>query len=449
MGLVRRTGCFVKRNRATAVTAVAALVLFFVSAPPASASLVQDRLPNGVRVVVESGSWNRIVSVSVLADAGSKYDPPELPGLARVTNELLGYSTAAMSYADVCRVSGCAWIDFGTSTTEDLAEVHVSAVDEHLEQALDLVAAAVTEPSFTAEDLATVQVSIQKQLEHALDDPFERSFVKLNELLFEGHPYGSPVNGTLEGIERITPSDVRRFHDERYTGRGVVVSVVGDVDPDEIIEMVAERFGGLPYGRPPGEPTYPVERTGTSEFELFKDVENGRVLLGFLAPAADDPDHAAVRVLTEVLGGGTGSRLHTRLASDGEHAADAVGAFYPLRLEQGRIVAYATPVRAERTLDLMTEVVEALRNEPVSSSELKRASNRIVGHYVMRGQRNLERARRHAWDELSGLGGGAHDRLIRSIEEVDADDVLDAAQRYLVDPVIVVLKPGRPGRGGI
>jgi zinc protease len=413
----------------------------------ASAGLVRERLPNGVRVVIEPAPWNSIVAVSVLVDAGSKYDPPELSGLARVTNDLLAYTTRTRSGDEVCRIAGCDWIDFGTTLTEDMAEVYASAVDHHFEEALDLVAGAVTEPSFTEADLATVQVAAQTGIERALDDPFERTYLKLNELLFEGHPYSRPVGGTLDGVPRITRSDVVSFHAERYVGGAVVVSVSGNVDAGRVIELIEERFGELPSGTPPPLADEPVVRDETVAFDLFKDVPSGRVLIGYAAPAAGDPDYAGCRVLSEVLGGGPGSRLATEL-SDEAGVAEVTGAFYPLRLEQGRLVAYATPRQVEPAVGLMNRVIEELREAPVEDREIERARNRIAGLYAMRGQRNIERARRHAWDELSGLGVGAHDRLVDAVLAVDADDVRDAAERYLVNPVIVILRPGRSGRDG-
>ncbi len=430
------------------VRAFTGAFLVLALAVTASAEVMVDRLPNGVRVVVEPGPWNRIVSISVLANAGSKHDPPALRGLARVTNDLLAYSTATRTSDEVCRIAACEWIDFGTSITEDMAEVYASATAERFEDALDLVSSAVTEPSFTGEDVAAVQVATQREIERALDDPFERSYARLNELLFDGHPYAFPVRGTLEGVERITRSDVVAFHGERYVGHGVVVSIVGNVDPKEAVRLVRERFAGLPAGVPPPEITYPIERDQARTVELYKDVESGRVQIGYLAPPADDPDYPAVRVLAEVLGGGPASRLYSQLSPEGTGVAEVVGAFYTLRLEQGRLVAYATPTQIDLCVRLMKQVIEELLTEPVGADELERARNRIAGHFEMRGQRNLERARRHAWNELSGLGGDAHRRLVEAVLEVDVDDVRTVAERYLVDPVIIILRPGRSGRAG-
>jgi len=424
-----------------------AVLLLAVLTVTASADIVRERLSNGVRVVVEPSPWNRIISVSVLVDAGSKHDPSDARGLAKVTNSLLGYTTASRSSEEVCRIAACEWVDFGTTVTEDFSEVYAASVDEHFVEALDLVAGAVIEPSFTREDLAAVQVATQREIERGLDDPFERSYMKLNELLFDGHPYAFPVMGTLDGVARIAREDVVRFHGERYTGGAIAVSIVGNVDPEEAIELVRERFQGLPSGAPDGRIAQ-VEREDATASDLFKDVETGRVQFGYLAPAAGDPDYAPVRVLTEILGGGSGSRLSAALTADGADVADIVGAFYPLRTEQGRLVIYATPKQIDLAVSLIGDEVEELRTEPVAESELQRARQRIAGLFRMKGQRNLDRARRYAWDELSGLGPGAHDRLVEAVEAVGVDDVLKAARRYLVNPAVVVLRPGRSGRDG-
>jgi predicted Zn-dependent peptidase len=437
-----------RRTRSGRSETLLAVVLTVAIAATACAGVVQDRLPNGVRVIVQPSPWNRVVSVSVLIDAGSKYDPEGLKGLARVTNDLLGYTTAFRTRDEVCRIAGCEWIDFGTTLTEDMAEVHASAIDVHFEEALDLVAGAVTEPAFTEADLAAVQVATQKEIERALDDPFERTYARLNELLFEDHPYAYPARGTLDGVARITREDVVSFHRDRYVGGAVVVAVVGDVDPEAVFEIVGERFEDLPPGVAPAVTFDDPEREETTAFDLFKDVREGRVQIGCVAPAADDPDYPAVRVLTEVLGGGAGSRLSSTLSTDGADVADVVGAFYPLRLEKSRLVAYATPKQTDAAVRLMSEEIERLRSGPVAPEEVERARDRIAGLYAIRGQRNIERARRIAWGELSGLGVDAHERLIEAVSDVDAEDVRDAAERYLENPAIVILRPGKSQQSG-
>lgn len=435
-------------SRRVAWTSSLALVLVAALAATASGAVVRDRLPNGIRVVVEPSSWNRVVSVSVLVDAGSRYDPPGRRGLASITNDLLEYSTASRSTEEICALARCDWIDFGTTITEDFAEVYAVVVDDRFGDAIALVAEAVSEPAFAGAELAKLQVAALREVDSALDDPFERTYAKLNELLFRGHPYAFPVRGTGDGIARITRSDVSAFHAERYVGGAIVVSIVGNVDADEALEAVREHFGGIPAAAPPAGDFAEVTRTATEAFELFKDVEQGRVQIGFLAPPSDSPDYAAVRVLSEVLGGGSGSRLYAALSGEGAGVADVVGAFYPLRIEAGRLVIYATVSSVDAAVAMMSAEVERLRAEPLDEQELDRAKNRIAGQYAIRAQRNIERARRLAWDELSGMGPGAHDRLVAAVRNVRAEEVRAAAERYLVEPTLVILRPGRTGKGG-
>lgn len=427
------------------------LVCLLVSALSASAGTDAQvhRADNDLTIVVSPNTWNRIVAVSVLVDAGSKYDPPGRRGLARLTNELLVYGTRDMSGSELSEVIDASGVQLGTRTTEDYAEIYVTALDSQFDLALKVLADVVQRPTFDKDAVLLAQRLAREELERELDDPFARTYMKLNEVLARGHPYASPVIGTREGIDAITRKDVALFHAERYSASGTVVAAVGNVLADEAVKRIADLFSEYPKSDRRGVRFPSLERAESATFEFHKAAPQGYLQLGFLAPALGAKDYAAVRVLGAVLGDGAASRLYTSLGVDGAGLSEVVGAFYPGRKEAGRMVVYAATNQVDLTLDILEREIEKLRVERVSDEELGRAQSRLMARRVLAEQRNLERARRLARDVLLGLGVGFGDAHVRDIKRVDADDVLRVAQEYLTSPVKVLLRPGSRGKKGI
>jgi zinc protease len=454
-GTIRRAGGPAGARGRAALRASAALLGVLSSAclvtPVAGApgDVREDRLPNGLTVLTMPNAWNRIVAVSILVDAGSKYDPAGTKGLAKITNDLLVRGTSNMAEQGIAEIIDASGIQLGTSTTEDFAEVHVTAIDSQWQLALRILADVLTNPSFDTKGFLDVQRRALAALSGDAEDALRRSNARANELLFGEHPYAFPVIGTAAGIERVTRGDVARFYAGRYRASDTVIAIVGNFARDDALKLAKELFSKYPSGRPP-EASFPVpESREPSACESYKDVPTGHVQVAYLAPRAGSDDYAAARVLAAILGDGAASRLYSELVGEGDGIAEAAGSLYPLRVEQGSIVLYATAVDVDRALKIINREVERLKTEPVTTEELERARNRLAGRVAALGQRNVEQAARLAWNQLSGLGPGYTDAYLKALKRVDGVDVRQAAARYLVNPVTVVVRPGRPSRTGI
>jgi len=448
-GIRRGAGARSTLSAFFAALIVSSLACVAASAPAAPRDLREDRLPNGLTVLTMPNTWNRIVAVSVLIDAGSKYDPAGARGLAKITNDLLVRGTANMTEQSIAELVDASGIELGTLTTEDFAQVYVTAIDSQWQLALRILADVLVNPSFDNEKLLGVQKEALAALSWDTEDALKRSSAKANELLFGAHPYAFPVFGTADGIERVTRDGVTRFYGERYRASDTVVVVVGNFSRDEALKLVTELFSQYPSGRPPETSVPAVERREPGISESYKDVPTGHVQVAFLAPPPGSDDYAAARVLAAVLGDGAASRLYAELVGDGGGIAEAAGSLYPLRVEHGSIVLYASAVDVDRALKTINREVERLKTEPVTAEELGRARNRLAGRIAALGQRNVEQAVRLAWNQLSGLGPGYTDAYLRSLAGVDRDDVRRVAVEYLVSPATVVVRPGRPSRTGI
>jgi predicted Zn-dependent peptidase len=231
--------------------------------------------------------------------------------------------------------------------------------------------------------------------------PYGSWYEKLQGHLYpEDHPYHHVTIGSMEDLDAASIEDVSDFFRTYYAPNNAVLSVVGDVDPDDIRRWAERYFGGIPANPaipPLGDlslpPTLGAERRET----VFDRVPLPRVYVGFRAPAYGDPRLDALDIASQVLAGGKGSRLHKRLVRQERIAQDV--ALVALGFVGGASICagWATVrpgVSVERVEAALHEELETLARERISDDELARARALIETEELAGLSRVEERADR-------------------------------------------------------
>jgi predicted Zn-dependent peptidase len=170
--------------------------------------------------------------------------------------------------------------------------------------------------------------------------------------------------------------------------------------------------------------------------------QQAQILVGGVAPAMGQPDHAAVKVLSTVLGGGMAGRLFAELR-DKRGLAYAATAYYDPAREPGALVLYlgTAPENAARAEEALRREVERIRTEPVGAEELRRAKGYLLGRYTMDRRTNERQAWYLAFYDVQGVGQAFPERYRRAVEAVTAADVQRVARQVLGAPTTLVLRP--------
>ncbi len=307
----------------------------------------------------------------------------------------------------------------------------------------------LSHPAFSETRLLRVQERILDGIEADKDDSSARNYQQLYEHLFEGHPYGRPVAGTAKTVERIDRQHVQKFYASHYRGESTVISIVGDFPEKEALGSLEKLLADYPSGRAP-RPDIPEVKLGhkLESDELFMDVEQPRLSLGFLTPSSPHRDYAALRVLTAILGGSGGARLDRALGSEGANLAESVDAFCFCAQDVSAIVITAATSDVDAALDVIMDEVERLRSEPGSEDELRAARNRVSGGVAVRSQTNLTRALRLSLDYLSTGRVDALETYLEQVNRVSREDILRVSREYLVYPAVAAVRPGSSARSG-
>jgi predicted Zn-dependent peptidase len=209
---------------------------------------------------------------------------------------------------------------------------------------------------------------------------------------FQEHPYGTPVVGFMEDIQRLTRAEVKSYFRRFYAPNNAVVAIAGDVDPGQILEWAREYFEPIPRGDDP--PPVLVEeprQTAERRVEVRYDAEPA-LRIGWKVPPSQSEDGPALYMLTSLLTGGRSSRLYRRLVLEDRIATGVLSSIEPGQLFPGLFTVQASPLHPHSSLELEAAIydeLEELRLNGPHERELQRVRNQLEASEVRRLRSNF------------------------------------------------------------
>jgi zinc protease len=424
-----------------------AVLLLLLAGPAQAAGPLAHReiLPNGAVLLVTERPAIPIVVVRVGVPAGAVHDPVDAPGVANLTAALLTRGTARRSGPELDRAIEFVGGRLEAGAGSDGATVSLSVLKKDLGLGLDLLAEALLQPAFPAEELARKVADIQGALRRSEQSPETVAARELGRLIFPGHPYGRPAAGTIESVGRLTREQVTAFYRRHYRPDGANIVAVGDVTVAEIRRELLQRLAGWTT---PAAPVPPVPRPPlvgpAEERKIARDLTQTTVLLGRPAIRQDDPDYFPLAVASYVLGGGSASRLYTRVREERGLAYAVYSSLAPGRYGASYLVSLQTRTDGvEEAVRLARAEMARLGREPLAPRELAVAKSYLIGSFPLRLDTAGKLARFLGAVEESGLGLDYPERYKEQIGRVTAADVQRVAAKYLDPATFSEVQVGR------
>lgn len=412
------------------------------------------RLSNGLTLLCRANDASDIVSVVALVRAGLPDEREEQAGLAALTAECLVRGTTTRAgpafEAAVRRAGGNLTVTPGY----DFTEVAVVTSRVQFEAALKLVADVLAHPRFEGEEVRQVRQMLRERAAR-LDREFSSaSYQALTAQLYPRSPYGRPLYGYADTLERLTENDVRRFWEQTYVQNRMTVAVVGNVDARRALVLAGKAFEDLPFRADATTPRPTIEPLARTRVEVLQRPGGAAQLTaGFLLPGATRENYPVMALLSTVLGGGKQARLFANIRGK-QGIGYELGTFYEPLIYQSHLVAYVvTPqFRARRgreegesLLDRVRELflaeLRALASGPITDAELARARAFLIGRQALRQERSRDQAKWLAWNEAMGLGRDWDDRFAARVQAITKEQVQEAAKRLSGNYALVVTVP--------
>ena len=432
-------------RRLPALLVVLALLLA-ASAGAAKPIAHREVLPNGIVLLVAERPAIPIVVVRTFAHAGAVLDPPDRAGLANLTGALLTRGTAKHSGPELDSAIEFVGGSLSAGAARDGLTASLSVLKKDVGLGLDLLAEVLLTPTFPDDELKRKAAQIQAAIKRSEEDPGTVAGRALAKLVFPSHPYGVPVEGTVESVGKLTRDDVVRFHRGYVRPDTTIIAVVGAVTVDEARREIVARFGGWKAPAEPPPTVSSVTPGATPQTQVIeKELTQATILLGRQAIRQTDPDYFPLTVGSYVLGGGSASRLYSRVREEGGLAYAVYSYANPARYGASFIVSAQTrTAEVPKVVEIMREELVRMTREPVTERELKLAKDYLIGSFPLRLDTTSKVADFIVAVEEQGLGLDYADRYKERVAKVTAADVQRVAAKYFAPDTFNRVVVGAP-----
>jgi len=409
----------------------------YLGATPFGQGIRLDRfsLPNGLMVLIEVDASAPVVSLQTWMRVGSRFEKPGKTGISHLFEHLMFGETEEHAHGAFDRMLEEAGGDTNAATFLDWTYYHQNLPRDAVPLGLRLEAVRLHKLVLREQQVASEKEVVANERRQRVDDDVDGA---VSEILYreayKEHAYGIPTIGWMEDIQGFTPEDCLDFYRTYYAPNNATLVLVGDVDLESILGVIADQFGPLLRSEIPPEDVHPEPpQVEERRVVVEKPTMTDRLAIGFKGPSLGDFDHAPLVILNEILFGGRSSRLHRRLVKELELATEVrgwVGTFRDPSLYDIGLVAREGVTSAQLEV-IFDEEIEKVRATPVTVEELDRAKSRLELATLQSLEAVSGRAETIGFYETVLGEPGALFTKLDAYRRVSVSDALRVARRFL------------------
>ena len=404
-------------------------------------------LDNQLRVLTSTMPHSMSVSMTISVGAGSRYEPDELAGLSHFLEHLPFKGTESWPTARHVSeaIEGVGGV-MNASTDRELTVFWCKVARLHFRRAFAVLLDMVLNPLLDPQEMEKEREVIQEELRMTYDYPTNRVDLLIDEIMWPEQAMGRDVGGTPDSVNAISVNDVREYMEHQYNPANVVITVVGNVDHNEVVELIAEATKNWKPGEAlDWEPVTENDAGSMARVEQ-KRSDQAHICLGLPGISLTDPDRHAFAILNGILGDGMSSRLFLNLRENQGLAYDVSSSLSHFR-DCGSMVIYCgvEPKKTREAVQAVMGELAGMRRE-VPLPELNKAKEFAKGHLLLRMEDTRSVAAWLGTQELLLGRIATVDDIVQKIDDVTADDVTRVAER-LINPDKLRLAVVGPRRG--
>ena len=354
-------------------------------------------LPNGLRVILSEDHSTPIAHVAVWYHVGSKNERPGRTGFAHLFEHMMFKGSQNVDPDSHTSLIAGVGGRSNAYTTEDETVFWQTVPANYLPIVLWLEADRMATLRIDEEAFKREREVVKEERRMRIEN---QPYGRLNEIIFDHafttHPYKHPTIGSMKDLEAASVEDVREFHKTFYVPANATVTIVGDFDSAQTVQLVNQYFARVPRGAGPVPRNIPKEPEQKQEKRavVSESWPLPAVVVGYHVTYDGHPDAYPLHVAGKILSDGNSSRIPRELMYNKRLALTAFGSsnitedpnlFYAVAvLQPGR-----TAAEAEKAL---IEEFEKLKREPINANELQRAKNQWARDYILSRESNQDKA---------------------------------------------------------
>lgn len=387
----------------------------------------------GIRFIEKQLTSLPIVAVRILFPGGSREEASNQQGLGNLYQRLWTSGTKSYSSLHIAHTLESLGASVSSFCGKHTMGISVEFLTKQWPLVKPLLSEVLLNPTFPKEELETERSLLLRDILAEKDSPGNVCHLNLVRALYGNHPYGRSSLGKKEDVEKVSQGDLLNFY-RRFIHQGnVVISTVGNFDPEMWEDELSSLISQLPKTGDNPKPFMGIEEPKEMKIEIAtkQPLFQSHLLIGFLSAGFKDSERYALKVLSSALSG-QGGRLFLELR-DKQSLAYSVSPISADTPERGMFGFYigCGPEKLMTSIAGIRNEIDKILEKPLGAKELARAKEYWIGRFELDMQRYGAQAMLFGLDEVYGLGYSHFLKVPEMIKSITAEDIQKAALKYL------------------
>lgn len=389
-------------------------------------------LPNGIKILSESIPYVKSFSLGFWFNVGSRDESFRNNGITHFIEHMLFKGTEKRSARKIAVEIESAGGYLNAFTSKEHTCYYGRGLAEHIEKTFDVISDMIQQPAFKPAEIKKESSVVVDELNDIEDNPEELIFDKFEELIFSGNTLSLPIIGTEKNIKNFSQFDLFNFIKEKYGFNRLIISASGAVDHNKLIKLT-DKYFNVNLGRSGIKRKNYTLNIIPSKIELIdKEIQQVHAIVGKSTYGYKDDRRVKAALLTQVLGEGSSSRLFQSVR-ERNGIAYQINSFLNSFYDVSSFGVYfsTNEKMVDRALSIVLKEFKKLREIKISEKELKKAKESIKGNLILSLENTSNRMIRMAQSELYYNKIKSVDEILKEIDSVTAEDILDISNELL------------------
>lgn len=402
--------------------------------------------PGGIKAWLVTADTVPLIAMSFSFEGGAALDPKGKEGVAHYITGMMDEGAGDLDSEAFQSARDDIAMKLSFDSGLDRLEGSFQTPSASKQQAFELLRKSITSPRFDADAMERMRQQFLVGAQQRSDDPNDIAGDAIRELAFGSHPYGRSTKGTEATVKAITADDLRNFHKTVFTRKGLKISVVGAITPEELGPVLDQVFGGLPAGTDSKVGPDIDVANGPTVRVIERDIPQSIVMFMARGIKRDDPEFFPAFVMSQIFGGGDfGTRLTSEVREKRGLTYGIAYGLQPLKQSGAYIGSFSTRnEKAGEALDVVRETLRRMAAEGPTQQELDEAKTYLTGSYALRFDSNSKIADQLLAQQQVGMPIDYFKTRNSKIEAVTLEQVKRQAKRLLDADKLLVVVVGKP-----
>ena len=402
-------------------------------------------LPNKSTLLITPNEANDIIGISIFAKGGEFLE--EIPGTANLTASLLLKGTKKYTALELAQELEDNGIKIQPGIKPDAFTITILTTKKEYKKTIELLNEIVNNATLDNYELEKIRTEKLNNIKKNRDIPLTIAVENYKNLIYGNSPYANSSLKYEKTFPRITQEDVQKYYENIFNPENIVISINGNINLEETAKDFSTIFNknnGVKFDYAKYSTKIPPLTSAQKSIKTVKDLKTDWIIIGWQAAGVQNKkDYATLQVIDSILGTGMSSRLFKNLR-DADGLAYQLGSEYGPNILKGAFIVYigTNPENLTLAQSRLFEEVNKLKTEFVGSKELQEAKDKLLGHYIIAQETNLDKASTIGWFETSGRGYQFDEEYVKLINSVTESDIIEVANKYFNDKyVLSIVKP--------